>query len=116
MELYFWTFVVAVMIFAVGAGVSIFEGISALTGEAHEMRGPLVNYIVLGVAMVFEGAAWIVAYRVFNKTRGNRSLLREIRRSKDPTIFTVLSEGTAAMLGLIVATVGIALAQAFHMP
>jgi cation diffusion facilitator family transporter len=116
MELYFWTFVVAVMIFAVGAGVSIFEGISALTGEAHEMRNPLVNYIVLGVAMVFEGAAWIVAYREFNKMRGNRSLLHEVRRSKDPTVFTVLFEDTAAMLGLIVAAVGIALAQAFHMP
>ena len=116
MELYFWTFVVAVMIFAVGAGVSIFEGISALTGEAHEMRDPLVNYIVLGVAMVFEGAAWIVAYREFNKMRGNRSLLREVRRSKDPTVFTVLFEDTAAMLGLIVAAGGIALAQAFHLP
>jgi cation diffusion facilitator family transporter len=116
MELYFWTFVVAVMIFAVGAGVSIFEGISALTGEAHEMRNPLVNYIVLGVAMVFEGAAWIVAYREFNKMRGNCSLLHEVRRSEDPTVFTVLFEDTAAMLGLIVAAVGIALAQAFHMP
>ena len=116
MELYFWTFVVAVMIFAVGAGVSILEGISALTGEAHEMRDPLVNYIVLGVAMVFEGAAWVVAYREFNKVRGNHSLLREVRRSKDPTIFTVLFEDTAAMLGLIVAAVGIALAQALDMP
>lgn len=116
MELYFWTFVVAVMIFAVGAGVSIFEGISALTGEAHEMRDPLVNYIVLGVAMIFEGAAWVVAYREFNKMRGNHSLLQEVRRSKDPTVFTVLFEDTAAMLGLIVAAGGIALAHTFHLP
>ena len=116
MELYFWTFVVAVMIFAVGAGVSIYEGITALMGEGHELRDPTVNYIVLGAAMIFEGVAWVIAYREFNKIRGDRSFLREVRRSKDPTVFTVLFEDSAAMLGLIVAAVGIALSHAFHAP
>lgn len=116
MELYFWTFVVAVMIFAVGSGVSIYEGITALMGEGHELRDPTVNYIVLGAAMIFEGVAWIIAYREFNKMRGDRSFIHEVRRSKDPTVFTVLFEDSAAMLGLIVAAVGIALSHAFHAP
>lgn len=116
MELYFWTFVVAVMIFAVGSGVSIFHGVTALLGEGHELRDPTVNYIVLGAAMIFEGVAWTIAYREFNKMRGDRSFLHEIRRSKDPVVFTVLFEDSAAMLGLIVAAVGIALSHAFHAP
>jgi cation diffusion facilitator family transporter len=116
MELYFWTFVVAVLIFAVGSGVSIYEGITALTGQAHELRDPLVNYVVLGAAMLFEGAAWTVAYREFRRIQGDRSFLLEIRRSKDPTVFTVLFEDSAAMLGLIVAAVGIALSHALGMP
>ncbi len=116
MELYFWTFVVAVMIFAVGAGVSIYEGITHLTSTGHDLRDPLVNYLVLGFAAIFEGAAWIVAYREFKKMKGERSFFSEIRRSKDPTVFTVLFEDTAAMLGLIVAAGGIALSHALHMP
>lgn len=110
MELYFWTFVVAIMVFAVGAGLSIYEGIDRLR-YPHPVSDPMINYIVLGCAMVFEGIAWTIAFREFRKQQGPHGFLRAVRRSKDPTIFTVLFEDTAAMLGLVVAFVGIALGQ-----
>jgi len=115
MELYFWTFVVAILIFAVGAGVSLYEGIQKIQ-HPHAIESAWVNYLVLSVAMVFEGAAWLVAYREFNRTRGKQGLLRALRHSKDPTVFTVLFEDTAAMLGLLVALVGIALGEALNLP
>jgi cation diffusion facilitator family transporter len=115
MELYFWAFVVAILIFGVGAGVSIYEGVQRVAAP-HPITNPYVNYVVLGLAMVFEGVAWSIAFREFNRSRGRRPWMAEIRLSKDPTIFTVLFEDSAAMLGLIVAMVGIAAAQMFDMP
>jgi cation diffusion facilitator family transporter len=112
MELYFWSFLVAILIFAVGAGLSIYEGIDGLR-HPHTPGDPLINYIVLGAAMVFEGVAWTIAFREFRKIQGDHSFIRTVLRSKDPVIFTVLFEDTAAMLGLIVAFVGIALGQHF---
>ena len=114
-ELYFWAFVVAILIFAVGAGVSIYEGI-------HRVQHPTtitnvgINYAVLSFAMIFEGGAWWVAFRAFETTRGKRSLITAIRDSKDPSIFTVLLEDTAAMLGLLIAFLGIALGQWLEIP
>jgi len=114
-ELYFWAFVVAILIFAVGAGVSIYEGV-------HKVQNPTtitnvyINYAVLGFAMIFEAGAWWVAFRAFETTRGKRSLIAAIRDSKDPTIFTVLLEDTAAMLGLLIAFLGIALGQWLEIP
>lgn len=113
MELYFWAFVVAIIIFGVGAGVSVYEGIDKLRFP-RAVTDPYINYIVLGIAMVFEGAAWTVAYREFNRTKGSRSIVSAVGRSKDPAVFTVLFEDTAAMLGLIVAFAGIALGQYLH--
>ncbi len=112
MELYFWAFVVAIMVFAVGAGVSIYEGIDKLRFP-HVISNAHINYFVLVVAFVFEGIAWTIAFREFNRIKGPRGILSAVSRSKDPTIFTVLFEDTAAMLGLIVAFAGIALAQLF---
>ena len=109
-ELYFWAFVVAILIFAIGAGVSIYEGIHKM-GDPHPVSNPLVNYGVLAAAMIFEGAAWWIAYKEFNTSRGKRGMVEAIKQSKDPTVFTVLFEDTAAMLGLIVAFVGILAAQ-----
>ena len=115
MELYFWTFVVAILIFAVGAGVSLYEGIQKIQ-HPHAIESAWINYLVLSVAVVFEGAAWLIAYREFNRTRGKQGLVKALRRSKDPTVFTVLFEDTAAMLGLFVALVGIALGEALTLP
>ncbi|HSH42868.1 MAG TPA: cation diffusion facilitator family transporter [Arenicellales bacterium] len=107
MELYFWTFVVAILIFAVGAGVSIYEGIHKLQAT-EPIRNPIINYVVLGLAIVFEGVAWTIAFKEFNKQRGSRGFIRAVRRSKDPTVFTVLFEDSAAMLGLLFALAGVA--------
>jgi cation diffusion facilitator family transporter len=112
MELYFWTFVVAILIFAVGAGVSLYEGIHKLHAT-QPIKSPIINYFVLLIAMVFEGVAWTIAFKAFNKQRGTRGMLSAVRRSKDPTIFTVLFEDTAAMLGLIFAFIGVACSQYF---
>jgi len=114
-ELYFWAFVVAILIFAVGAGVSVYEGIHKVQHPTL-IRNVGINYIVLSIAMVFEGGAWWIAFRAFDSTRGKRSLLAAVRDSKDPSIFTVLLEDTAAMLGLLIAFVGIALSQALGIP
>jgi cation diffusion facilitator family transporter len=115
MELYFWTFVVAILIFAVGAGVSIYEGVNKII-EPHPVTNPLVNYIVLGLAMVFEAWAWWIAFKEFRRTKGSLGYFQAVRRSKDPAVFTVLFEDSAAMLGLIVAFVGIALGQVLDLP
>lgn len=115
MEEYFWAFVVAILIFGLGAGISFYEGLKRVL-DPHEMGDPTVNYIVLSLAILFEGGAWWIAFREFRKGKGKRGWMAEIRHSKDPTKFTVLFEDTAAMLGLIVAIVGIALAQYLHMP
>ena len=115
MELYFWTFVVAILIFAIGAGVSVYEGIQKIQ-DPHPITNVRVNYIVLGAALIFEAGAWLIAYREFGKTRGKRSFLSEVRHSKDPTVFTVLFEDSAAILGLIAAFIGIALGEALNIP
>ena len=114
MELYFWAFVVAILIFGLGAGISFYEGIVKLANP-HPVSSFLVNYVVLGAAMVFEGVAWTVAYREFNRVRGDRGFLEEVRRSKDPTVFTVLFEDSAAMLGLIAAFTGLLATQFLHL-
>jgi len=114
-EIYFWAFVVAILIFALGAGISIYEGIERVR-HPTPVTSPIINYVVLGLAMVFEGLAWGIAYKAFNATRGKRGLLEAIRDAKDPAIMTVLLEDSAAMLGLIAAFVGIALGQALDMP
>ncbi|MDJ0949294.1 MAG: cation diffusion facilitator family transporter [Alphaproteobacteria bacterium] len=115
MELYFWTFVVAILIFAVGAGVSFYEGVIKLL-EPHPITDPHINYIVLALAMVFEAVAWWIAFGEFRRSKGRLSYLQAVRVSKDPTVFTVLFEDTAAMLGLIVAFVAIALGEALGLP
>jgi len=108
-ELYFWAFVVAILIFAGGAGISIYEGIDKLR-YPHPVTSPIVNFVVLGVAILFEAGAWWVAFREFRKVKGRRSYLEAVRGSKDPALFTVLFEDTAAMLGLLAAAIGLALA------
>ncbi len=115
MEVYFWSFMVAVLIFALGSGISIYEGIHAIL-EPRAISEPIWNYSILSLGIIFEGWAWSVAYREFKKSIGTQSMWSAIKRSKDPTIFTVLLEDTAALTGLIVAMAGIYLSQALEMP
>ena len=105
-EGYFWAFVVAILLFAVGAGVSFYEGWHKLH-DPEPMENIHINYIVLTLAFIFEGYAWWVAYKEFNKLRGKRGIFDAVRASKDPSVFVVLFEDSAAMLGIIVAFIGI---------
>jgi len=114
-EIYFWSFVVAIMIFGVGAGISVYEGIHSLS-KPKELQNPMVNYIVLTLAIIFEGAAWVFAWKAFSRQRGKRSLFEAVRKGKDPTLFVVLFEDSAAMTGLLVAMIGIALTDATGNP
>ena len=115
MELYFWAFVVAIVIFALGAGVSIYEGVKHIL-HPRIITNAYINYIILGLAIVFECGSWWVAYREFRTSKGDMNFLEATRRSKDPALFTVLFEDTAALLGLIVALIGISLAQVHDIP
>ncbi|KKC25392.1 cation diffusion facilitator family transporter [Sphingomonas sp. SRS2] len=107
-ELYFWSFVVAILIFATGAGLSIYEGILHIRNP-DPIRSPLINYVVLAIALVLEGASWLLAVREFSNARGELGWWTAIHRSKDPPSFIVLFEDSAAMFGLLVAGVGITL-------
>ena len=109
-EIYFWAFVVAILIFAVGAGVSIYEGVQKVL-KPTPIQDAFINYIVLGLAFLFEAGAWWMAFREFTRRKGALSYFEAVRRSKDPALFTVLFEDTAAMLGIVVAFVGIWLGQ-----
>ncbi|UYY60003.1 cation diffusion facilitator family transporter [Sphingomonas sp. S2-65] len=114
-ELYFWAFVVAILIFGLGAGVSIYEGWKHIQAP-EPLRDPLVNYIVLGVAVLLEGTSWIVAVREFGRAKGDHGWWRAVRVSKDPATFIVLFEDSAALLGLVVAGVGIWASHAWGDP
>jgi cation diffusion facilitator family transporter len=109
-EVYFWGFIVAIMIFTVGAGVSIYKGVHHLI-HPTPILNPTLNYIVLGCAMLFEGAAWYFALREFTKVKGKWGYLEAVHRGKDPSMFVVLFEDSAAMLGILVAFAGILLSQ-----
>lgn len=115
MELYFWTFVVAILIFAGGAGVSVYEGVTKL-GNPQPIVDAHINYIVLGVALILEAGAWWVAFKEFSKSKGDMGTLEAVRLSKDPAVFTVLFEDSAAIAGLVIAAIGIGLADVLDEP
>ena len=107
-EIYFWSFVVAILIFALGGGISVYEGINHLL-HPQPTTSPLINYFVLVLAMIFEGVAWFFALREFKKSKGGNGYIDAINQTKDPAVLVVLFEDSAAMLGLFVALVGVAL-------
>ncbi|MES1930735.1 Co/Zn/Cd cation transporter [Salinisphaera dokdonensis CL-ES53] len=109
-EIYFWSFMVAVLIFAVGSGISIYEGVNRLL-HPHPVESPVINYVVLGLAMIFEGVAWYIAAKEFNRSKGKWGVFEAVRRGKDPVAFLVLFEDSAAMLGLMVAFVALLAGQ-----
>jgi cation diffusion facilitator family transporter len=108
-EVYFWSFVVALLIFAIGAGVSAYEGIHRLE-HPQPIGGPRVIFMVLGVSLLFEGASWVVGVRAFRAASGNLTWWQAFRRSKDPPAFIVVFEDSAAMLGILSAAAGTAAA------
>jgi len=114
-ELYFWSFIVALMVFAVGAGVSFYEGVVHIL-EPRPATNLLVNYVVLALSVGFEGYSWRVALKEFRRTKGQLGYLDAVRQSKDPSVFTVLFEDSAALLGLGIAFVGISAAAYFDEP
>ena len=109
-EIYFWSFVVAIMIFAVGSGISLYEGVHHLL-EPVPITNLMVNYIVLGLALLFEGAAWGFALREFTRAKGKWGYIEAVRRGKDPSMFVVLFEDSAALLGLLVALTALVITQ-----
>jgi cation diffusion facilitator family transporter len=109
-EIYFWSFVVAVLVFALGAGVSIYEGIIHIT-EPEPAVSPIVAYVVLLIAFLLEGWSTLEAFREFRAAKGELGWFEAIRRSKDPPAFIVLLENGAAMAGIVAAAVGVFLAQ-----
>lgn len=115
LQLYFYTFVVAVLIFGLGAVISISHGLERIRAP-EPIENPWVNYVVLGLAILFEGGSWWVALKAFNHERAGRPLLRSVQDSKDPTIFTVLFEDTAALTGLVIALIGVAASQILDLP
>lgn len=114
-ELYFWSFIVAICIFAIGGGISIYEGIEHLR-HPTPLRDPTWNYVVLGVAFLFDGASFLLARRTFNAQRGRQSFWKAFRGSKDPSIFVVLFEDAADLLGLLVAFLGVFLSHQLQSP
>ncbi|MBR0553779.1 cation diffusion facilitator family transporter [Stakelama marina] len=114
-ELYFWSFIVAILIFAAGAAFSMYEGYMHIV-EPEELTSATVNYVVLGVAFVLEGASWVTAVREFSKAKGDVGWWQAVRESKDPSGFVVLFEDSAALSGLIVAALGVYLSHALNMP
>jgi len=114
-ELYFWSFIVALLVFALGAGVSLYEGIEHLRVPTV-VQHPVASYVVLGLSFVFEAMSWRVAMKEFRVAKGELSYFEAFRRSKDPTTFTVLFEDSAALLGLVIAFAGILGAQLLHVP
>ena len=114
-ELYFWSFIVALLVFALGAGVSLYEGVMHILSP-QPIENPLVNYAVLGLSFLFEGATWLVAFGQFRKGIGDRGYFDAFRQSKDPATFTVLLEDSAALIGIAFAAIGIFTAKWFEMP
>ena len=110
-ELYFWSFVVAVLVFALGAGVSVYEGIVHIAASRAGGVALIVAYGVLLVAFLLEGWSTLEAFKEFRKAKGGLGWFQAVRRSKDPPAFIVLLENGAAMAGIIAAAVGLFLSQ-----
>jgi cation diffusion facilitator family transporter len=114
-ELYFWSFVVSILFFAIGGAVSIYEGIQHML-HPEPIENQVWNYAVLGVAFVFDGISLLTALREFNRQRGDMPFWKAVRQSKDPATFVVLFEDAADVIGVLIALAGIASSVLFHNP
>jgi cation diffusion facilitator family transporter len=114
-ELYFWALIVGILIFALGGGMSMYEGITHIQ-HPEPLQDPKWNYIVLIVSMLFEGTSFYIAIRKFNEIKGSGTFMSELRMSKDPSLFAVIYEDAAALAGLITAFLGVFLGHYFNNP
>ena len=114
-EIYFWSFIVAIAIFAVGGGLSLYEGITHIM-EPATLGDPFWNYVVLACAFVFESISWYLGWKAFRSVKGPYGSLEAIRRSKDPTTFIVVFEDSGALVGLLLAFTGVFLGHLFQTP
>ena len=114
-ELYFWSFIVSIMIFGIGGGISFYEGITHIR-HPEIIKNPAWNYAVLGFAIVFDGISFITALQEFNRQRGSTPFWKAVRKSKDPSTFVVLFEDAADVLGLLVAFLGVFLGHQLNNP
>lgn len=114
-ELYFWSFIVAVLIFALGAGVSIFEGLAHIRNP-EPVEQAWINYLVLALAFLFEGISWVVAFRQYRAAMGEMGFFEAFRKSKDPPTFMVLFEDSAALVGIVLAAAGTYASDSLAMP
>ena len=115
MEIFFWSLIVAISIFGIGGGMSIYEGVVHIQ-HPSTLESPVINYIVLAAAMVFESISFAVAWKTFRKSKRGRGTLATIHQGKDPSLFTVIFEDTAALLGLVVAFLGVLLSHLLDAP
>jgi len=114
-ELYFWSFIVSILIFGLGGGISIYQGVQHIL-EPVPQESPVMNYIVLAFSFIFEAVSMIIPTRLFYKEKGSLSWWKGLVISKDPTIFTVVFENFAAIIGLVIVAISIFLNQEFHLP
>lgn len=114
-ELYFWSLLVAILLFGIGGGMSVYEGIAHVL-DPHPIENPVINYVVLVIAFGIEFGAWSVALRELRSTTGESRFRHAFRQSRDPAVLAVLFEDTAAMLGLAIAFVGVLLSSLLNAP
>jgi cation diffusion facilitator family transporter len=114
-EVYFWSFIVSLLIIVIGAGVSISQGVRHVIAAERIENFP-VSYVVLAIAAAFEGGSWWVAWREFRRRRGKRGVLEAAQETKDPAAVMVFFEDSVALMGIAIAAVGTALAQALDEP
>jgi cation diffusion facilitator family transporter len=114
-EIYFWSLIVAVLIFGLGGGMSVYEGVIHIKNP-EELTDSYWNYIVLAIAFVFEGTSFIIAVKGFLKIEGKGDFYRKLKQSKDPSLFVVIFEDGAALIGLAIAAIGIFLSHYFNNP
>lgn len=115
LEAYFWSFVVALMIFLLGGALSIYQGVQKIM-HPEPIRMAWVNFAVLGTAFVFEAISLAVAYRQFRARTSRTSLVSAMVHSKDPSLFAIVLEDSAALAGLVIASAGVGGAVWLHLP
>jgi cation diffusion facilitator family transporter len=114
-ELYYWTLIVAILFFALGGGMSVYEGVQHIL-RPEPMRAPGWNYAVLAVAAVMDGSSFVIGFRNFRRSAEGRRFWAAIREGKDPTLFTVVLEDTADIIGIVLAFLGVFLSHRLNAP